>query len=89
MSCFAEIELIPWIFTFVLCLLIGVEVCHNMFMLALHLSYCGILLTALDLRFSHALCLPGHCPAERGRNCEIYWAWLLLTGFMLILTWLR
>ena len=27
MSCVAEIELIPWILTFVLCLLIGVEVC--------------------------------------------------------------
>ena len=29
MSCVVEIELIPWMFTFLLCLLIGVEVCNN------------------------------------------------------------
>jgi len=30
MSCFAEIELIPWILTLLLCLLIGVEVHYNL-----------------------------------------------------------
>jgi len=39
---------------------------------------------------SHALCVPGHCIAERRRTRQIYWVWLLLfTVFTLILTWLR
>jgi len=38
---------------------------------------------------SHALCVPGHCPAERRRTRQISWVWLLLTVFTLILTWLR
>jgi len=37
---------------------------------------------------SHALCVPGHCPAGRWRNRQISWVWLLVTVFTLILAWL-